>query len=109
MTRRDVQQAAKAQGRPWDMSKGFDYSAPCAAITPVSQTGALDTGRIALKVNGATRQCGDIEDMIWKVPEIIHTLSQQVELFPGDLILPARLPGSVRYSREMWWRRRLPG
>ncbi len=86
MTRRDVQQAAKAQGRPWDMSKGFDYSAPCAAITPVSQTGALDNGRIALKVNGATRQCGDIEDMIWKVPEIIHTLSQQVELFPGDLI-----------------------
>ncbi len=76
MTRRDVQRAAKAQGRPWDMSKGFDYSAPCAAITPVQQTGVLATGKIELKVNGATRQHGDIGDMIWTIPEIIHTLSE---------------------------------
>ena len=86
MTRRDVQRAAKAQGRPWDMSKGFDYSAPCAAITPVQQTGVLATGKIELKVNGATRQHGDIGDMIWTMPEIVAYLSEQVELFPGDLI-----------------------
>ena len=86
MTRRDVQRAAKAQGRPWDMSKGFDYSAPCAAITPVQQIGVLAKGKIGLKVNGETRQHGDIGDMIWTIPEIIHTLSEQVELFPGDLV-----------------------
>jgi fumarylpyruvate hydrolase len=86
MTRRDVQRAAKAQGRPWDMSKGFDYSAPCAAITPVQQTSVLVKGKIELLVNGVTRQQGDIGDMIWTIPEIIAYLSAQVELFPGDLI-----------------------
>ena len=68
MTRRDIQAAAKKKGRPWDMSKGFDFSAPCGAITPMSETGPLAKGAIECKVNGETRQRGDLTDMIWKVP-----------------------------------------
>jgi len=86
MTRRDVQRAAHEHGRPWDLSKGFDYSAPCSAITPVFHTGVISKGKIELKVNGEVRQNGDVSDMIWKIPETISYLSQQVELFPGDLI-----------------------
>ncbi|MHB0990816.1 MAG: fumarylacetoacetate hydrolase family protein [Burkholderiales bacterium] len=86
MTRRDMQRAAREQGRPWDLSKGFDYSAPCSAITPEFYTGVIARGKIELKVNGVVRQSGDVGDMIWKIPETISYLSQQVELFPGDLI-----------------------
>jgi len=86
MTRRDLQSAAKAEGRPWDMAKGFDCSAPCSAITPEFYTGVIARGRIELKVNGELRQSGDVGDMIWKIPEIINRLSKLVELCPGDLI-----------------------
>jgi fumarylpyruvate hydrolase len=86
MTKRDVQRAAREQGRPWDMSKGFDHSAPCSAITPEFYTGVIAKGKIELKVNGEIRQSSDVGDMIWKIPEIINYLSQQVELCPGDLI-----------------------
>ncbi|ARU30225.1 fumarylacetoacetate hydrolase [Sulfuriferula sp. AH1] len=86
MTKRDVQRVARGQGRPWDISKGFDYSAPCSAITPEFYTGVIAKGKIELKVNGQVRQSSDVGDMIWKIPEIINYLSQQVELFPGDLI-----------------------
>ena len=86
MTKRDVQRAAREQGRPWDMSKGFDYSAPCSAITPEFYTGVIARGKIELKVNGEVRQNADVGEMIWKIPETISYLSQLVELFPGDLI-----------------------
>jgi fumarylpyruvate hydrolase len=86
MTRRDIQAAAKKKGRPWDMSKGFDFSAPCGAITPMSETGPLAKGAIECKVNGETRQRGDLTDMIWKVPQIVRFLSALVEIRPGDLI-----------------------
>jgi fumarylpyruvate hydrolase len=86
MTRRDIQLAAKKKGRPWDMAKGFDLSAPCSLISPQSATGVIRKGKIECKVNGQTRQSGDVADMIWGVPEIIHFLSQLVELMPGDLI-----------------------
>ena len=86
MTKRDVQRAAREQGRPWDMSKGFDYSAPCSAITPEFYTGVIARGKIELKVNGEVRQNSDVGEMIWKIPETISYLSQLVELFPGDLI-----------------------
>ena len=83
LTRRDLQAAAKKIGRPWDMAKGFDRSAPIAALTPgVPAT----SGSIALTVDGETRQSGDLSMMIWSVPEIIATLSTFVELAPGDLI-----------------------
>jgi fumarylpyruvate hydrolase len=86
MTRRDIQAAAKKKGRPWDMSKGFDFSAPCGAITPRAGIGPLAKGAIECKVNGETRQRGDLSDMIWKVPQIVRFLSALVEIRPGDLI-----------------------
>jgi fumarylpyruvate hydrolase len=72
--------------RPWDMSKGFDQSAPCAPISPVSEVGHISSGAIWLTVNGETRQKGDISDLIWSVEDTIAFLSGLVELAPGDLI-----------------------
>jgi fumarylpyruvate hydrolase len=85
LTRRDLQKAAKDRGDPWDTSKGFDYSAPVAAIRPVS-AGHVTRGRIWLSVNGTLRQESDISRMIWDVPHIIAALSKLYELRPGDLI-----------------------
>lgn len=85
LTRRDLQFAARDQGRPWDTSKGFDKSAPIAAVRPAAE-GHLEKGRIWLKVNGELRQQADIADLIWSVPEVIAELSTLFELAPGDLI-----------------------
>ncbi len=87
LTRRDVQAAAKAAGRPWDMAKGFDRSAPIAPISPVSSCGHLASGRIWLAVDGVTRQEADLAAMILSVPEIIGALSREIALQPGDLIM----------------------
>lgn len=85
-TRRDLQAAAKKAGRPWDLAKGFDLSAACGLLHPASGTGALDRGRIALRVDGSLRQQSDLSQMIWPVADIISHLSQFVRLAPGDLI-----------------------
>ncbi len=83
LTRRDLQAEAKKTGRPWDMAKGFDHSAPIGALTrglpPAS-------GAISLTVDGEVRQSGDLKDMIWSVSEVIAALSTYVQLAPGDLI-----------------------
>ncbi|MDB5561314.1 MAG: Fumarylacetoacetate hydrolase [Hyphomicrobiales bacterium] len=86
MTRRDLQAAAKKAGRPWDMGKGFDKSAPISELVPVSRSGHPATGIIELAVNGATKQRSDLNKMIWGVPETIAFLSSLVALQPGDLI-----------------------
>lgn len=86
LTRRDLQEVAKAERRPWDMSKGFDASAPIGEIAPVSVAGHPASGRIALSVNYDLRQTGDLADQIWPVPEMIEALSCLVTLAPGDLI-----------------------
>lgn len=86
LTRRDLQAAARAAGLPWDMSKGFDNSAPIGAIRPAAEIGHPSQGRIALSVNGAPRQQGDLSDMILGVAEIVAALSRFVALSPGDLI-----------------------
>ena len=86
MTRRDIQGEAKKMGRPWEMGKAFDNSAPCTALKPVSMVGHPAKGAIWLKVNGAVKQKGDLADMIWNVPETIAYLSGLVTLRPGDLI-----------------------
>ncbi|HLJ64060.1 MAG TPA: fumarylacetoacetate hydrolase family protein [Stellaceae bacterium] len=86
MTRRDLQGEAKKLGRPWDLGKGFDHSAPIAPITPAAKLGRLDKGSIWLKVNGVVRQKSDITHLIWSVAETISTLSDFVTLAPGDLI-----------------------
>lgn len=85
-TRRDLQAEAKDKGRPWDTAKGFDYSAPVSAITPVNETGTLTTSSISLAVNGQPKQQGDIADLIWNVEEVIAELSTYYELQAGDLI-----------------------
>lgn len=84
LTRRDLQAAAKAKGRPWDAAKGFDQSAPCGAVT----LGALPDpkGVIALSVNGQTRQSSSLADMIWNPVEIIEQAAKLWALRPGDLI-----------------------
>ncbi len=87
MTRRDLQAEAKKAGRPWDMAKGFDQSAPMSAICPVSAIGHPKQGSIWLRVNDELRQQGDLSQQIWKVPETIAFLSTLVELRPGDLIM----------------------
>ncbi len=86
LTRRDLQRQAKEAGRPWDAAKGFDHSAPCSPIRPVSLIGHPDHARIWLQVNGTTRQDSDVNKMIWSVPEIIGHLSTLFTLQPGDLI-----------------------
>lgn len=86
LTRRDLQAAARKEGRPWDTAKGFDQSAPISAIVPAIETGHPQRGRILLAVNGSARQQGDIADMIWNVPEIVAALSTYFELAAGDLI-----------------------
>jgi fumarylpyruvate hydrolase len=73
-------------GRPWDMGKGFDHSAPCSPIQPAAAIGHPAKGAIWLKVNGETRQTSDLAEMIWSVPEMIAYLSGLMELAPGDLI-----------------------
>jgi fumarylpyruvate hydrolase len=86
MTRRDLQTQARDMGRPWDFGKAFDESAPISAIYPVASHGHRSAGAIALKVNGELRQSGDLQDMIWNVPDTIAFLSEYYRLQPGDLI-----------------------
>ncbi|HET6376445.1 MAG TPA: fumarylacetoacetate hydrolase family protein [Methylocella sp.] len=86
MTKRDLQTELGKKGRPWEMAKSFDYSAPCSSITPEMYTGVVAKGKIQCRVNGELRQDADLSDMIWGVPQIVHYLSQQVAVEPGDLI-----------------------
>lgn len=86
MTRRDLQAIAKKSGRPWEVGKAFEHSAPCSSIVTVEKIGHPVTGEISLTINGELRQSGDLNQMIWKVPETISYLSSLFELQPGDLI-----------------------
>lgn len=86
LTRRDLQDAAKKLGRPWDWGKGFDQSAPCGPLVRVSEIGHPAKGRVWLAVNGETRQQGDLSELIWSIPEVIAICSESLELKAGDLI-----------------------
>ena len=87
MTRRDLQGEAKKMGRPWEIGKAFENSAPCSALVPASEVGHPQQGAIWLRVNGEIRQQGNLDQMIWKIPEIISVLSQYFTLTPGDVIM----------------------
>src|SRR3954468_15862892 len=76
MTRRDLQGEAKKLGRPWEVGKAFEASAPCTALVPAAEIGHPDSGVVTLKVNGDLKQQGDLNQMIWKVPEMIAYLSR---------------------------------
>ncbi|WP_420023039.1 fumarylacetoacetate hydrolase family protein [Cereibacter azotoformans] len=99
MTRRDRQAEAKKAGRPWEVGKAFEQSAPVGPVHPAAATGHPQAGRIALTVNGELRQEGDLNQMIWKVPEMIAVLSRHFALAAGDVILtgtPAGVGAVVR-------------
>jgi len=106
MTRRDLQAAAKAAGKPWDTSKGFDQSAILGEIVRVGDVGRLERAAITLSVNGTEKQHGDVADMIWNQAEIVSNLSHLYRLHPGDLIytgtpagVGAVVPGDVLVGR----------
>ncbi|MCB1493952.1 MAG: fumarylacetoacetate hydrolase family protein [Rhodobiaceae bacterium] len=86
MTRRDLQGAAKKTGRPWEVGKAFERSAPVGPLFPAAGVGPLAGRTITMAVNGEVRQRGSLDDMIWKVPQQIAYLSSLFALAPGDLI-----------------------
>jgi fumarylpyruvate hydrolase len=94
MTRRDLQGEAKKMGRPWEMGKAFDNSAPCTALKTAAMVGHPSKGAIWLKVNGKFTQKGDLSEMIWNVPETIAYLSKLITLRAGDVIMSGT-PGGV--------------
>ena len=86
MTRRDRQRESGKNGLPWEIGKSFDASAPCGNLRTVAEVGHLQSGRIAVSVNGQSKQDSVIEKMIWNVPEIVSKLSHAYDLAEGDLI-----------------------
>lgn len=99
LTRRDLQNEAKASGRPWDMAKGFDQSACISPICTVDDIGHPSQGRIWLSVNGTARQDDDLSSLIWPIPHVIAELSTYVTLQPGDLIYSGTPAGVGRLMR----------
>ncbi|MBB3998033.1 fumarylacetoacetate hydrolase family protein [Aureimonas pseudogalii] len=99
MTRRDLQDAAKKTGRPWDMAKGFDASAPIGEIAPAARIGHPAAGLIELRTGDVLRQSSDLSMMIWSVPEIVSTLSGLVRLEPGDLVMTGTPAGVGAVAR----------
>jgi fumarylpyruvate hydrolase len=86
MTRRDLQGEMKKQGRPWEIGKSFEQSAPIGPVTPAAQAGDIANAEIWLKVNGKDRQRSNVSKLIWNLGEIIEHVSSAWELAPGDLI-----------------------
>ncbi len=86
MTRRDLQNDMKKQGRPWCIGKAFDHSAPIGPLTLAAQAGDVNHAEISLQVNGQDRQRSNVSQLIWNVAETIEHLSAAWELQPGDLI-----------------------
>ena len=99
MTRRDLQGIQKKAGRPWEIGKAFEASAPIGPIHPASEIGHPSDGKIELTVNGEIRQEGDLNQMIWKVPEMISYLSEYYELAAGDVILSGTPSGVAAVQR----------
>ena len=99
MTRRDLQGEMKKQGRPWEIGKGFDFSAPIGPIKPIAKSGEITRGRIWLNVNGQMRQDSDVSKLIWNINETIAHLSTYFELAPGDLIFTGTPEGVAAVQR----------
>jgi fumarylpyruvate hydrolase len=99
MTRRDLQGIAKEMGRPWEIGKAFERSAPMGPLVPAVAIGHPSAGAITLAVNGTPRQRGDLNQMIWKTPEMIAYLSQYFELAAGDVIMTGTPSGVAAVVR----------
>ena len=97
LTKRDLQTAAKKSGRPWDLSKGFDNSAPISNIQK-KESFVLSEGSISLKVNGQMKQSSNLSNMAWKVDELISWLSKFITLKAGDVIFTGTPSGVGRLS-----------
>ena len=103
MTRRDLQGVAKKAGRPWEVGKSFDHSAPIGPLVPAARIGHPSSGAIWIDVNGERRQTGNLSQLIWRIDELISYLSGLFELAPGDLIFtgtPAGV-GAVKLGDRM--------
>jgi fumarylpyruvate hydrolase len=85
LTKRDLQEVAKDNKKPWDLSKGFDNSAPVSLVN-ISNKKTIKKGKIQLKINGTLRQLGDISEMIWSISELVSYLSNHITLYPGDVL-----------------------
>jgi fumarylpyruvate hydrolase len=99
MTRRDLQIASRDKGRPWELGKAFDESAPIATIHRAADVGRLNKGEIWVKLDGVDRQRSDIDKLIWSVPEVIMHLSKYFTLKPGDLIFTGTPEGVGKVQR----------
>ncbi len=99
MTRRDQQFAMRDKGRPWEVGKAFDQSAPIGPIVPAAHIGHPSSGAIWLQVDGADRQRSDLTHLIWSVPEIVSNLSTLFRLEPGDLIYTGTPEGVGKVER----------
>jgi len=109
MTRRDLQAQAKKTGRPWEVSKGFDQSAPMGPLTPASRIGHPTRGAIWLQVDGTDRQRSDIDQLVWSIPEMVANLSTLFELQPGDLIFSGTPEGVAKVERGQTMRAGVDG
>jgi fumarylpyruvate hydrolase len=95
MTRRDLQRVAKKLGRPWEIGKSFERSTLMSELVPASETGHLEQGQICLKVNREIKKNGDLNQMIWKVPEMIAYLSKIYDIADGNVIMSGTQAGVV--------------
>lgn len=86
MTRRDLQNEQKKLGRPWEIGKSFEESAPIGPITPAAQAGDVENADIWVQVNGVDKQRSNTNKLIWNISEFIEHMSAAWELQPGDLI-----------------------
>ena len=99
MTRRDLQGEMKKAGRPWEIGKAFEHSAPSSELARADEIGHPDSGAVWLKINGEMRQQADINQLIWKVPEVISILSGLFTLRAGDIILTGTPAGVGQVQR----------
>jgi fumarylpyruvate hydrolase len=99
MTRRDLQGQMKDKGRPWEIGKAYDQSAPIGPLRPATAVGHLARGAIWVTVDGQPRQKSDIDQLIWNVPETLAHLSRYFELQPGDLIYTGTPEGVGKVER----------
>jgi fumarylpyruvate hydrolase len=109
MTRRDLQGEMKKQGRPWEIGKAFEQSAPIGPIVPIATTGELTAGAITLDVNGQRTQTGDLKELIWNVSETLEKLREAWDLKPGDLVFTGTPAGVAAVQRGDLMQARIAG
>jgi fumarylpyruvate hydrolase len=109
MTRRDLQGEMKKQGRPWEIGKAFEQSAPIGPIVQIATTGELTAGAITLDVNGQRTQTGDLKELIWNVSETLEKLREAWDLKPGDLVFTGTPAGVAAVQRGDLMQARIAG